>query len=94
MRSVEFLVAVALLLVVYGSLYRLASTQKAAAEEALRDFNDSIRYRCANAIVANLIAYGEPFEYADFEKLDPSRLKGVRYDPATNRYTYRTYPRW
>jgi len=94
LKSVEFLVAVALLLVTYGFLYRLSSSQKAATELALQNFNESIRYRCANALIANLIAYGEPFEYTDFERLDPSRLEGVRYDPATNRYTYRTYPRW
>ena len=94
MKSVEFLVALALLLGTYAWLYRLAASNRRAAAETLEEFNESVQYRSANSIINNMIAYGEPFEYKDFAKLDPSRLTRVVYEPGLNRYTYVTYPRW
>lgn len=94
MKSVEFLIALALLLGAYASLYRLAAANKETARLALEEFSESIRYRGANSLINNVIAYGEPFEYKDFSKLDLSRLEKVRYDPVSNRYAYMMYPRW
>lgn len=94
MKSVELLVALALLFGTYAWLYRLASSNGNAAREALQKLNESIQYRSANSIINSMIAYGEPFEYKGFTSLDLSRLEQVKYDLALNRYTYETYPRW
>jgi hypothetical protein len=94
LKSVEFLIALALLLGTYAWLYRLAASNRDAAKLALAGFNESLQYRRANSIINNMVAYGDPFEYRDFSKLDPSRLERVTYEPGLDRYTYETYPRW
>lgn len=83
-----------MLLGTYAALYKVAASNLEATKQSLKAFNESTQYRKANSIINNMIAYGEPFEYQDFNKLDPSRLDGVLYDPSYNRYTYKTYSRW
>jgi len=94
LKSVEFLIALALILSVYAPLYRVARGYKETSNQFLEDFNHSIVYRQANTLVRNLMVYGEPFEYSDFGNLNPSELEDVDYNPILNQYTYQTYSRW
>lgn len=94
MKSVEFLVALLLLVVTYAAAYRAAAGYRDSAAGALEEFNGTLQGRMASSLVANLQAYGEPFEYADFGRLDPSRVEGASYEPALGIYTYQTYRRW
>jgi hypothetical protein len=94
LKSVELLVALALLLGVYASLYREAAACRDAAGAALGRFNESLRRRAASSLVRSLRAYGEPFSYGGFGRFDPAGAEGLEYDPVRGRYTYRTYSRW
>ena len=94
MKSVEFLIALALILAVYAPLYGAARNCRETSSRFLDSFNHSIVYRQANALVRNLMVYGEPFKYSDFGRLDPAGLEGVDFNPVLNQYTYQTYSRW
>ena len=93
LKSVEFLISLFLLLWLFTFLYADARQYVALSEDRLAELNESLRVRAARSMVRGMIAYGSPFEFSDFPNVPPEKL-GIPYDPATDTYTYKTYPRW
>ncbi len=92
MKSVEFLIAVGLLLSLFSWLYTSFNEMNFIAQEKLEEFNKSLMKRKANSLVNQMITYGEPFEINEIE-FDPS-LAGLHKKIFSGRYNYETYSRW
>ena len=92
MKSLEFMIALILLVWLFSFLYSDANFYKTTSLKKLEEMNSSLRREYASSIVSSLKAFGAPFEMDDFPKI-PS-LEGVHFDPATGTYYYNTYSRW
>ena len=92
LKSVEFLIAIGLLLSLFSWLYTSFNEIHIITYEKLKTFNDSLKIRKTNSLVNQMMTYGEPFEINKIE-FDPS-LVGLTKNIFSGRYNYETYSRW
>ena len=92
MKSVEFLVALGLLLILYSWLYTSFNNMRNLAHTKLIEFNNSLQVKKSKSFVNQMISYGEPFKIHNIE-FNPA-LSGLIYNPISGTYVYETYSRW
>lgn len=92
MKSVEFLISLALIISVYAFLYKDAMGLKTSVDSALSDFNRTVHFSFDRSLVRSLMAYGEPFEA---EGIEISReVPEAVCNLLTDTCYYVTYSRW
>ena len=92
MKSVEFLVSLMILFIIFSFFYSYAKNSKELTSKKLEEINKSIQKHRAETLVKNLKIYGTPFFLKKFN-FEPT-LIDLPFNPLTQEFSYVTYSRW